>query len=81
MGQQIAQILKQAFQGMDVDLDERPGSRLSGRVIREGFDDQDHIERQQLTRIVLKQALGAEAQQVGLLLTYTPREMMLMSAA
>ena len=81
MGQQVTQILKQAFQGMDVNLDERTESRLSGTVIWEGFDNQGHVERQQLIRKVLKQALGAEFQQIGLLLTYTPREMMLMKAA
>ncbi len=81
MGQQVTQILKQAFQGMDVDLDERTDSRLSGMVIWEGFDDQDHIERQQLIRKVLKQALGTEFQQIGLLLTYTPREISAMQSA
>ena len=81
MGQQVTQILKQAFQGMDVNLDERTDIRLSGMVIWEGFDDQDHIERQQMIRKVLKQALGAEFQQIGLLLTYTPREISAMRSA
>ena len=81
MGQQVTQILKQAFQGMDVDLDERPGSRLSGVVIWNGFDNQDHGDRQERVRKVLKDALGTEFQQVGVLLTYTPHEMAAMSAA
>ena len=81
MGQQVTQILQQAFQGMDVNLDERTGSRLSGTVVWEGFDNQDHIDRQQLIRKVLKQALGAEFQQIGLLLTYTPREISAMQSA
>ena len=66
---------------MDVELDKEPSGRLHGTVIWEGFDNQDHIERQQLVRKVLKQVLGAEVQQIGVLLTYTPREMRLMSAA
>ncbi len=61
MGQQVTQILKQAFPGMDVEL--------------------DRGERQDLIRTALKEAPGAQFSRIGLLLTYTPREMLLMSAA
>ena len=81
MGQQITQILQQAFQGIDVDLDKEPTGRLNGTVVWEGFDGKDMGDRQNLVRNVLKEALGAEVQQVGVLLTYTPREMSSMKAA
>ena len=73
MGQQITQILQRAFEGMDVELTEMSSGRLSGAVIWEGFEDQEQGDRQNLVRGVLKEALGAEVQQVGVLLTYTPR--------
>ena len=81
MGQQMIHILDRAFQGTDVDLDEASSRRLSGTVIWDGFEDQEQGDRQDLVRNALKEALGAEVQQVGILLTYTPREMMLMQAA
>lgn len=81
MGQQVTQILQQAFPGMDVELDKKSNGRLHGTVIWEGFDDQDMGERQDLIRTALRKGLGAQFSQVGVLLTYTPREMMLMSAA
>ena len=81
MGQQVIQILQQAFQGMDVELDKEPSGRLHGTVIWNGFDGKDMVDRQQVIRKVLKEALGTQFREVGVLLTYTPREMMLMQAA
>ena len=81
MGQQITHILQQAFDGMDVELREMSNGRLSGTVIWNGFDEKDMGDRQDLVRTALKEALGTQFSQVGVLLTYTPREMMLMSAA
>ena len=66
---------------MDVELDKESSGRLHGTVIWEGFDDQEMGERQDLIRKALKEALGAQFSQVGVLLNYTTREMMLMSAA
>ena len=81
MEQQVTQILTQAFQGMDVELYEMSNGRLSGTVIWEGFDGQEQGDRQGLIRKALKEALGPQFQEVSVLLTYTPREMMLMKAA
>lgn len=81
MEQQVIQVLQQTFQGMDVELNEMSNGRLSGTVIWEGFDEQEMGDRQDIIRMALKEALGAQFNQVGVLLTYTPREMMLMSAA
>ena len=81
MGQQVTQILEQAFQGMKSDLEEMPGGRLSGSIIWNGFAGKDQSERQRLVREVLKAALGPQVQQVGVLLTYTPEELSSMQAA
>ena len=81
MGQQVVQILKQAFLGMDVELDKESSGRLHGTVIWNGFDRKDMVDRQQLIRKTLREALGAQFREVGIPLTCTPREMMLMQAA
>lgn len=81
MGQQVTHILEQAFPGISIELEEMSNGRLSGTVIWAGFDEQDHGDRQHLVRKVLKEALGARAQEVGVLLTYTPVEMAAMKAA
>ncbi len=81
MGQQVIQILKQAFPGMDVELDKELSGRLHGTVIWEGFDDQEMGDRQDTIRGALREALGERFSQVGILLTYTPREMSAMKAA
>ena len=41
MGQQVTQILEQAFQGMNVELFEMSSGRLSGTIIWDGFDGQE----------------------------------------
>lgn len=81
MGQQIAQILTQAFPGMAIDLDETRGQRVHGRIVWAGFAGKDQVDRQTEVRQALKQGLGAEVQQVGVLLTYTPTELEAMQAA
>ncbi len=81
MEQQIAQILTQAFPGMTIDLDETRGPRVQGRIVWDGFTGKDQVDRQTTVRERLKQELGAEAQQVGVLLTYTPTEIEAMQAA
>ncbi len=81
MGQQVTHVLQQAFQGMNVELYEMSSGRLSGTVIWDGFDGKEQGDRQHLIREVLKEALGAQAREVSVLLAYTPREMRLMQAA
>ena len=81
MGQQVTQILEQAFQGIHADLEEMPGGRLSGSVVWDGFTEYDQTERQKLVREALKSALGAQVQHIGVLLTYTQAELSAMQAA
>jgi acid stress-induced BolA-like protein IbaG/YrbA len=81
MGQQVTQILEQAFQGIQANLEELPGGRLSGNIVWDGFTGHDQTDRQKLVREVLKGALGAQIQQIGVLLTYTQAELTAMQAA
>lgn len=81
MGQQVTEILGQAFKGIDTDLQELPGGRVSGRIVWDGFAELDPTDRQRLVREVLENKLGSQVQQVGVLLTYTPDELSAMQAA
>lgn len=81
MGQQVKRILEQSFPGIQTEMETLSGGRLFGTAIWDGFDGHDNVERQQMIRAALRSALGAEAQQVGILLTYTPHEMRVMQEA
>jgi hypothetical protein len=48
--------------------------RLSGTVIAEVFDDWTHLERQRKIWQSIRDSLGAESTQVGMLLLYSPEE-------
>jgi len=81
MGEQVRHALETHFHGARIELDELPGGRLTGHIAWNGFADQDHVARQELIRGALREALGSEARQVGILLAYTPDELELMAAA
>ena len=81
MGQQVTQILERAFSEIKVELYEMSSGRLAGTVVWKGFEGREQGERQQEVRAALKDALGPDFQQVGVLLTYTPHEMASMRAS
>ncbi len=81
MEQKVIDILQTAFPGIKVEIDVLPGGRISGRVVWEGFAELDQVDRQNIIWDELRQKLGPEARQVGILLTYTPYELEAMSAA
>ncbi len=81
MEQQVIDALRQAFNGAQVELDALPDGRFSGLLIWEGFTDEDAVDRHHRVRQALVAALNGEATNVGILFTYTPREMEAMRAA
>lgn len=81
MEQKVREILETAFPGIEVDFDTLTDGRIAGSVSWAGFADLDHVDRQIEIRGVLREKLGAEAQQVGVLLAYTPDELKAMNAA
>ena len=81
MEQEVISILKDAFHGIEINIEELPGERISGFVVWDGFAGLDHVDRQNKIRTLLKKQLGAKAQQVGVLPTYTPDELRAMNAA
>ncbi len=81
MEREVKDILETAFCGMKVLTEVLPGGRISGSVIWAGFGEMDEVERQNLVRAELRDKLGERAQNVGVLLTYTPEELDAMNAA
>ncbi len=73
--EEVVQALRDRFDGADIKL--RPGEeggRIHGFLIWEGFAPLTFLERQHRVYDVLQDALGREAEQVGMVFTYTPRE-------
>jgi len=81
MEQKVREILEAAFIGMIIETETLSDVRVSGSAIWAGFDGFDHVERQTMIRKVLREKLGDEFKQVGVLLTYTPDEIDAMNAA
>ncbi len=81
MEERVKRALAERLHGIKAELEQLPGGRISGHVIWDGFADQEHVDRQRVIRDALRASLGPEAQQVGVLLAYTPRELELMAAA
>lgn len=81
MEEKVKEILDAEFPGIEVETEVVPGGRIHGHVIWAGFAEMDDVDRQTRIRAVLKEKLGPDAQQVGLLLAYTPDELKAMRAA
>ena len=81
MEQQVKGALAQAFAGSELELDTSPDGRYSGLLIWEGFEDQDSIDRHLRVKQALDDLLKEDAENVGMLFTYTPREMAAMRSA
>ncbi len=80
MEQQIREALTQAFAGSELELDTAPDGRFSGLLIWDGFEDEDSVDRHRRVKQALAAALNDEAKNVGMLFTYTPKEMSAMRA-
>ena len=71
----VEHILRNHFQGADVDVDRFNGAeRVSGHIIWRGFDELDQVDRQRQIYQVLRQELGPEAAQISIILAYSPQE-------
>lgn len=79
----VKAILGAEFPGSRDEIEERvPGYRVGGSFIWPGFVGMPQIDRQHLVREALRKHLTAEEDTyVGLLLTFTPREVAAMDEA
>ena len=75
IAERVRQAVVDAFPGCDPRLEWDDGlQKVVGVVLWDDFEKLDHVTRQRKLWSVLKKALGPNAQQVSLLLTYTPHE-------
>jgi hypothetical protein len=79
--QTVTDTLKSKFDGMEVDLEKMANGRITGHVVWSGFSGKDHFERQTEIRTWLSERLGEDAQDIGILLAFTPQEVEAMEAA
>jgi hypothetical protein len=72
----LTQALAQRFTGADIKLRQsRPGRRVGGTLVWDGFEGEPQIDRQTQLRRAIDAALPAEEQvQVSFILTLTPDE-------
>ena len=78
----VKQLLSAAFPGAEVHLKRfRPGNRIGGSVVWNGFDGQMQIDRQVRLRDVIDSELPAEQRtQVSFIMTLTPDEEAILAA-
>lgn len=81
MDTKVKEIIEAEFANSIVTLEQLPGGMFVGSIVWDGFEGSDDVDRQQLIRKVLRERLGAESAQIGILLTYTSTELAVMTAA
>lgn len=70
------------FRGVDTKLEWDDGlQKVTGFLIWDGFEEMDHVSRQQKVWEMVRGELGSEAVNVSLLLAYTPQEYETLMAA
>jgi hypothetical protein len=77
----VNEIIEYTLAGAEVLTERIDRGRVTGNVVWAGFDGQDDTDRQQVLRDLLSRELGPDIRDVGILFTYTPNEMEIMSAA
>ena len=73
--EEIIAALRNRFTNAEILM--RPGEdggRIHGFLIWQGFEPLTFLERQQIVRGTLRNALNGQAEQVGMVFTYTPHE-------
>ena len=73
--EEVIDALQDRFTEAEIKLEPgEDGERIHGFLIWDGFAPLTFLERQRLVRHTLRDALEAEAEQVGMVFTYTPHE-------
>ena len=80
--EEVIYVLRHRFTDAEIKLEPgEDGERTHGFIIWEGFAPLSFLERQNLIHATLQNAPDAEAQQIGMLFTYTPNEYEQLQAA
>jgi acid stress-induced BolA-like protein IbaG/YrbA len=79
---EVKKLIETKYPGATADLEFNPRtSRVVGSVIYDGFANMEHIDRQSTVRSYLRDELGDQFGEVGLLFLYTRNEIEHMRAA
>ena len=81
MVDQVRDILERSFPGIELQLEEIDDERIIGHAVWAGFTDFDQVDRQNMLRDAIRNAMGPGVICVGVVLTYTPDELCAMRAA
>ena len=81
MVDRVTEVLRGAFPGIELQLEEWDDGRVAGDAVWPGFADFDHVDRQNMLRNAIRSALGEDVTRIGLVLAYTPDELCAMRAA
>jgi stress-induced morphogen len=73
--EKVEKVLRDAFPGMTVSIENMPDGRLSGSVTWAGFAEMDDVDRQMMIRTLLRNELGDDVKRVNILLAHTPDEL------
>jgi acid stress-induced BolA-like protein IbaG/YrbA len=69
------EVLQRHFAGSEANIELEPTTGLyNGHLLWEQFENLSFVERQKSVFDVLRAEFGAEAQQIGMIFTYTPAQ-------
>jgi acid stress-induced BolA-like protein IbaG/YrbA len=75
LSEQVRGILESRLPGAQVSVGLLHGARkISGHVVWDGFEGEEHLDRQRMLQDLLRVELGPDAQRVSVIFTYTPAE-------
>ena len=78
----VRNLIKQHYTVSDLDIGFGGGAhKLHGYVVSTDFSGKEMLDRQTDLYSFLRDELGAEAQQISIIFTYTPDEFKLMAVA
>jgi hypothetical protein len=80
--ERLIEVAKKNYPGCEVKVKWDKGlEKVVGFILWDGFAEMDHVSRQGGLYDVLDRELGPDAEEVSLLLTYTPKEYNTLMAA
>ena len=78
---EVRQFIANTLPGSETNLEKTASGRVVGRVLWDGFDGQEQIDRQTRMWELLWNHFQARSTEIGVLLAYTPHEFRVMQSA
>ncbi len=79
--ERVRELIEGQYAGAEVNVDFGGAQKLNGYLVWSGFDGIEMFDRQTSLYSYLRSRLGADAQRISIIFTYTPDEFSLMNAA